>query len=149
MFASRLVISVTLLWLAATPPALAQTAAEDSVGAGQPVLRVSESALRVSEMVFCAGVSSMTPVAAADTFPSDIFSIYCFTRIAGAIGTTAVLHRWYYEDRNLANIELPVKSPLWRTWSSKKMTSGLRGKWKVDVTELDGTVIDSGTFCLE
>jgi hypothetical protein len=29
------------------------------------------------------------------------------------------------------------------------MTSGLRGKWKVDVTELDGTVINSGTFYLE
>jgi len=142
MFTSRLLIGLTLLWLAATPPALAQTAVEDSAEAGGPVLRVSE-------MVFCAGVSSMTPVAAADTFPSDIFSIYCFNRIAGASGTTAVLHRWYYEDRNLANIELPVKSPLWRTWSSKKMTSGLRGKWKVDVTELDGTVIDSGTFCLE
>jgi len=142
VLASRLLTGITLLWLAAAPIALAENAAEDSVRAGEP-------ALRVSKMVFCAGVKSMTPVAVADTFPSDIFSVYCFTRIVGAGDTTAVLHRWYYEDQNLASIELPVKSPLWRTWSSKKMTSGLRGKWKVDVTELDGTVIHSGTFFLE
>lgn len=142
MLASRLLTGLTLLWLAATPPALAETAVEDSSGTGDP-------ALRVTEMVFCAGVSSMTPVAVADTFPSDIFSVYCFTRIVGAADTTAVVHRWYHEDRSWASIELPVKSPLWRTWSSKKMTSELRGKWKVDVTQLDGTVIRSGTFYLE
>ncbi|MGD8628214.1 MAG: DUF2914 domain-containing protein [bacterium] len=142
MLASRVIAGVTLLGLAAAPLALAEDAMGDSLGAGEP-------ALRVSEMVFCAGVSSMTPVAVADTFPSDIFSVYCFTRIVGAGDTTAVIHRWYHEDKDLASIELPVKSPLWRTWSSKKMASGLRGRWKVDVTELDGTVIRSGTFFLE
>jgi len=142
VLASRLLTGVTLLWLVAAPLALAETAAVDSLKTGQ-------SGLRVSKMVFCAGVTSMTPVAVADTFPSDIFSVYCFTRIVGAGDTTAVVHRWQYGDSTLASIELPVKSPLWRTWSSKKMTSGLRGEWKVDVTELDGTVIHSGTFLLE
>ena len=142
MLASRLLAGITLLWLAAAPLARAQIAAGDSAEAGEP-------ALRVSEMVFCAGVSSMTPVAAADTFPSDIFSVYCFTRIVGAGEAAAVLHRWQNGDSTLASIELPVKSPLWRTWSSKRMHPGLRGKWTVDVTELDGTVIRSGTFFLE
>jgi len=142
VLASRLVAGVTLLWLAAAPFALAEDATDDSLRAGEP-------ALMVSEMAFCAGVSSMTPVAVADTFPSDIFSVYCFTRIVGAGEATAVVHRWQHGDSTFAGIELPVKSPLWRTWSSKRMHPGLRGKWTVDVTDLDGTVIRSGTFFLE
>ncbi len=142
MFASRLLSGVTLLCIVAAPIVLAQTAGDDPEKAEAP-------GLRVDEMVFCAGVSSRTPVAPADTFPSDIFSVYCFTRIVGAGDTTRVVHRWYHGDENLASIELPVKSPLWRTWSSKRMASGLRGEWKVDVTELDGTVIRSGSFHLE
>jgi hypothetical protein len=142
VLASRLIAGVTLLWLAAAPLAQAQTAAGDSAEAGEP-------ALSVSTMVFCAGVSSMTPVAVADTFPSDIYSVYCFTRIVGAGQPTAVLHRWRHGDSTFAGIELPVKSPLWRTWSSKRMHPGLRGKWTVDVTDLDGTVLRSGTFFLE
>jgi hypothetical protein len=142
VLASRLIAGVTLLWLAAAPLAQAQIAAGDSAEAGEP-------ALSVTTMVFCAGVKSMTPVAVADTFPKDIYSVYCFTRIVGAREATSVIHRWQHGDSTFAGIELPVKSPLWRTWSSKRMHPGLRGEWKVDVTELDGTVIHSGTFVLE
>ena len=124
-----------------------------SVGHGEtPQEAASDSGLvglRIDEMVFCAGVKNRSPVGVADTFPSDVFGVFCFTRIVGAKDTTAVIHTWYHGDRKMASIELPVKSPRWRTWSSKKMWSGLRGQWRVDVTTLDGNVIDSRKFLLE
>ena len=142
MRTSRLLLCIIPLCImgasAAHPETLKEIAA-DSVLAG----------LSIDEMVFCAGIKNRYPVGVADTFPSDVFSVFCFTRIVGAKDTTAVVHTWYYGDREMASVELPVKSPLWRTWSSKKMRSELGGQWRVVVRTPDGTMIDSREFRLE
>jgi hypothetical protein len=142
MRTSRLLLCIIPLFIMGASVGYAETPEEAASDSGLV-------GLSIDEMVFCAGVKSRSPVGVADTFPSDVFSVFCFTRILGAKDTTAVVHTWYHGDRKMASIELPVKSPLWRTWSSKKMWSELRGQWRVDVTTLDGTVIDSRNFRLE
>jgi hypothetical protein len=122
------------------------------VFAGEIVTTVPEIEiipLEVREMAFCAGIKNKAPVAVADTFPSDVYSVYCFTRIVGAKDTTAVVHTWYHEGEKMAGVRLPVRSAVWRTWSSKRMWSELRGEWRVDVTTPGGEVIESKKFHLE
>jgi hypothetical protein len=131
-----------------------------SVGAISPLVPYAEEpseaaqgqprpGIRCEELVFCAGVKDLTPVGASATFPSDIFRVYCYTTLVGAEDTTTVVHNWYYADAGMATVELPVKSSRWRTWSSKRMVSGWRGRWKVEVTSADGMVIESREFTLE
>jgi hypothetical protein len=105
--------------------------------------------IRCDEMVFCAGVKERAPVGVSDTFPGDIYAVYCFTTIAGAGDTTSITHTWYWGDSTAAVVDLPVKSPYWRTWSSKRMKRVWRGTWRVDVATADGTVIKSRQFTLE
>ena len=100
-------------------------------------------------MVFCAAIKDRTPVTVADTFPSDISAICCYTRIVGAKDTTEVIHSWYYGDTKVADVKLAVKSPLWRTWSRKKIIPGQRGEWKVEVIAPDESVIASKRFFIE
>lgn len=115
-----------------------------------PSLALSgEITLSVDQMDFCAAIKDRAPVTVADTFPADIFSIYCYTRVLGAHDTTAVVHSWYRDSTKVAEVELAVKSPVWRTWSSKKMIPEWRGEWKVEVTAPDGSVIASKSFFLE
>lgn len=105
--------------------------------------------LRAENMVICAAIKDRTPIGATDTLPSDILTVYCYTRIVGAKDTTAVRHVWYYGDRKMAEVELPVKSSSWRTWSSKRVLPQWKGNWKVEVVAPDSTVIATKSFFLK
>ena len=90
-----------------------------------------------------------TLVGEAETFASDVPSVYCLSRIHGLSGDTTVTHAWYHEGVTRAKVELPVRSENWRTWSSKRMLPGWTGTWEVKVLDADGTVLASATFELE
>ena len=105
--------------------------------------------LRVGEMYFCAAVKDRAPIGVADTFPADIFSICCYTRILGAKDTVAVVHSWHRGGRRENDVKLDVRSSQWRTWSRKKMAPQLRGDWRVDVVAPDSSIIASKKFFLE
>ena len=105
--------------------------------------------LRVGEMCFCAAVKDRAPIGVADTFPADIFSIYCYTRILGAKDTVAIVHSWHRGGSRVTDVKLDVRSSQWRTWSHKKMAPQLRGDWRVDVVAPDSSIIASKKFFLE
>ncbi|MDZ7860799.1 MAG: DUF2914 domain-containing protein [Candidatus Krumholzibacteriota bacterium] len=102
--------------------------------------------LKVEEMVFCKNIENMSPVGVKNQFFESVEKLYCFTKIAGALDTTSVYHIWYYDGGELARVKLPVRSPLWRTWSSKRMIDSWEGSWKVVVTTQDSTVISEKEF---
>ena len=85
-------------------------------------------------------------VAPADTFPADVGRLYCLTRISGAADTTSVTHVWVHAGTPLARVRLPVRSPDWRTWSSKRILPSWTGEWEVMVLDADGGVLARRTF---
>jgi hypothetical protein len=115
---------------------------------GPSITFSAEMKLKVDQMDFCAAVRERSPIGVADSFPSDISAIYCFTRVAGAQDTTAVVHRWFRGETRVVDVDLPVCSGLWRTWSRKRMLPGWQGQWHVDVVDPDGSVIASKRFFL-
>jgi hypothetical protein len=108
-----------------------------------------QSGIRCEEMVFCAGVRDRAPVGVSDAFPSDIYTVYCYTEIVGARDSTSIVHTWYHDEVRMASVELSVESARWRTWSSKKMARGWKGLWRVEVSSADGAVIEAKEFSLE
>ena len=120
------------------------------VGAEEPPDSLAERhGIRCEQMVFCAGVKDKAPVGVSDAFPSDIYRVYCYTTVVGAEDTTTVVHRWYQGETEMAAVELSIKAPIWRTWSSKRMAPGWRGRWRVEVTTADSAVVESKDFSLE
>lgn len=105
--------------------------------------------LRVEEMVFCAAVRNRVPVGVADTFPADVYRVFCFTRVAGSRDTMSVKHLWYRADTLVAERRLPVRSSPWRTWSVQVMREEWRGQWRVDVRTAQGALVASKKFVLE
>jgi hypothetical protein len=97
--------------------------------------------LKVEEMVFCAAMKDRVPVGVADTFPADIYRVFCFTRIAGAKDTMSIKHVWYRSDTLIAERRLPVRSSPWRTWSAQVMREEWQGEWRVEVRTADGALI--------
>lgn len=105
--------------------------------------------IEVKEAYIAKGVVELKPIAPANRFSSDIGRVYCFTRITGAKDVTKIKHLWFYKDRFMAQVELPVKSPDWRTYSSKRILPSWKGPWRVDITDSNGLLLKSLHFEIE
>jgi hypothetical protein len=116
------------------------------ISAALPVMAQEATGMKVEEMVFCTGIENRAPVGATTQFLHPIGSIYCYTKITGAADTTVVQHVWYFGEKEMARVDLPVRSSSWRTWSSKKMMTEWADLWHVDVIAEDGTVLESKEF---
>ena len=135
---------------AAQPGAAQVTPAGPAAGAG-PACAIQSAArdtlgLAVEEIVFCAAIKDRRPAGVADTFPSDIYGVYCYTRLVGAVGPTSVTHVWYRGETRVAAKTLAVKASPWRTWSLKEMPEEWKGEWRVEVISPDGAVLASRKF---
>jgi hypothetical protein len=116
---------------------------------GMVALAQKTPGLSVEEMVFCAAVQDRAPSLPDTAFASTVESVSCFVKVVGAADTTAITQVWYYNDREISRVELPVKSASWRTWSSKKILPEWQGTWRVDVVAPGGEVLKSGSFAIK
>jgi hypothetical protein len=118
---------------------------------GASAAPASLSGLRVLRTYVCKGIEQSEPTEAGKSFiPQDgVLRLCCFSEIAGAAGPDTVLHIWRWGDREMARVVLEVKSPRWRTWSTKRILDEWRGEWHVDVTDSDGVVLARQEFSVE
>lgn len=70
-----------------------------------------------------------------------------FTEIKGLTNTT-VRHNWYFNDEQVASIELSVKAPRYRTYSSKRMIEQFVGHWRVELVDSNKRVLAQKTFSI-
>lgn len=100
------------------------------------------------EAIICRAVEERQPMGRGDQFEATVGNIFLWNKIIGATDSTAVTHVWSYEGREVASVELPVKSALWRTWSSKKIPTEWSGLWEVRVIGSDGVVMATVRFTI-
>lgn len=100
----------------------------------------------VSRIVMTNGIEKREPINSAVVFDKDVGRVYCYTEIETDKYPTEVTHIWIYDKNIEAEIKLPVKSPKWRTFSSKAILDNWSGDWKVEVYSEKGKLIDSIDF---
>jgi hypothetical protein len=81
-------------------------------------------------------------------FSNQVGQIFCYTHIEGVQGESEIEHVWLHEGQERARVTLPVRSPDWRTWSSKRMLPSWTGDWKVEVRTADGGLLKTLEFTL-
>jgi hypothetical protein len=141
--------SANLFFFLCISTVTAQTAPEAPPAAPPAEPPTAASELTVSEAVITAGIESLTPKGASDSFEANVGKLYAFTKITGAEGETTVKHLWFHGDQLVGEVELPVKAASWRTYSSKTIMPDMTGQWKVDITTHDGTVLKSIPFTIQ
>ncbi len=92
------------------------------------------------------GVTNHEIVGAANSFSSSAEKLYCLTSIIGAQKAIEITHIWYYNNAERARITLAVKSPRWRTFSSKIILPHEIGHWQIVVVDPEGNILDSFPF---
>ncbi len=108
-----------------------------------------KAGLTIAQSAVCQDVVDRQPVGIGDVFPKEISKLYCFTKVVGASSETTITHNWYYNGDLKASVVLPVRSPSWRTWSSKTIDPSMTGEWMVEILAADGTALDSVIFYLK
>lgn len=100
----------------------------------------------ILDAVVCQDVVNREPVGIADVFPEQIAKVYCFCRVVGAAGESSITYNWYHGGALKASVQLPVRSPNWRTWSSKRMSPEWTGEWMVEILSSEGTALENIVF---
>ncbi len=100
----------------------------------------------VKEIKICKSIVDREVVGVDSVFTADVGKVYCFTKIIDGISASTISHVWYYNDLEMAKVNLNVKSSSFRTWSSKKIYKKWVGDWRVDVVTSDGNVVKSIKF---
>lgn len=113
-----------------------------------PLNAQEESPISVIEMTFCRGIELRNPVDGANSFPNSVERVFCYNKLSGSENQTTISHVWYYNDTQMAIVDLPVNGKTWRTWSSKRIVREWTGTWRVDVISSTGNVILSDEFII-
>ena len=108
----------------------------------------NQPGLVLEDIQFYTAVENRQPSGVGSVFPEDLDKLYCFTKIGGAEGTTYVYHVWYFGNKEIARVKLPVKSKSWRTWSSKNLHMGL-GYGYVEIVSESGDILGRAEFKIQ
>lgn len=102
--------------------------------------------LQVVRDAVAEGIIDREPVDSGEVFSPSLGRIYYFTEVESSGPSSEITHVWYYGDREVARVSLPVEGSRWRTWSSKGILLGWIGQWKVEAVTAEGTVLASQAF---
>ncbi len=103
----------------------------------------------VEDAVICREVNDLNPEGISNVFPYDTHQVYCFTRIVNAQPPTSIIHVWYYGNREMARITLPVSYSTWRTYSTITIYEEWTGRWSVAVLSPENNILKVLTFTIE
>lgn len=114
-----------------------------------PADEAKPAALVINDGVIATSVENRLPLGTGEQFPAGVGRLYCFTTVSGAQSHTSISHTWYYQEKKMAEVVLPVRSANWRTWSSKMILPAWKGDWRVAVTDEDGILLKTIIFTVE
>ncbi len=104
-------------------------------------------AVEVVDAAICRNVQDRQPVEPGAAFPADVGKIYCWSKIKDGQDTT-IKHIYYYDGKEKGAAELQVRSPMFRTYSTKAILPAWTGKWRVDIVDSQGKVLKSLDFTI-
>lgn len=103
----------------------------------------------IARFVVGTGVENREPVGVAETFPASTEKVYCFLEATGIAEDTEVSFVWFYGEKEMLKINLPLKmGSKWRTNASKNI-AGMKGDWKVELRDSNGNPLKEIKFKVE
>jgi hypothetical protein len=135
--------ALALLILAPVASAQTEEAAEPADAPEAP------AGIHVTRVAICTQVEERAPVGEAETFPSDVGHLYCFSEIDRADPPEQIFHRWFVGDRLVNEIPITVRASHWRCWSKKTISAKWTGACRVEVVTEAGDELAVAEFTLE
>ena len=110
---------------------------------------VSEPALTIDRIVVSESIEDREPVGAAEIFSASVGKVYCFVEAKDIKEDTTVSFVWYFHGNQMAKVDMNIrKGDRWRTYASKNI-GGLKGDWKVEIQDGNGSILKLAEFKVE
>ncbi len=153
----KIVLLSFLILAIAASPILAQATAPQDTTKKADVKEPTEQAevvsampeaelpLSIESMTFCTGVEEREPVEGGSEFATDIGKLYFWSNVLNEGEETTVEHIWYLNGEEKARVELPIRYPRNRVWSSKIIPPEWDGQWVVEIVAAGGVKLGEET----
>ena len=106
-----------------------------------------ENNIEVLKATVCSNVKDRIPRGKFDSFQWSMERIYIWNLIKCKSHLSSIRHIYYFKEQKVSDIVLDIRSPLWRTWSYKALLDKrFIGPWRVDVTSMDGKLLQRVHF---
>jgi len=106
----------------------------------------NSSGIEVENFAVCTSVENKQPVGTDSVFTSDVGKLFCFTKLTSQTDSSEISHVWFYQNKQMAKINLSMNAKSWRTWSAKTIMPSWKGNWRVEIQDSNGNVINSISF---
>ena len=106
-----------------------------------------ENNLKVIEATVCSEIKNRVPQGSGDSFEWSMPRIYTWSRIKCERPPSSIRHIYYFKGEKVNDILLKIRSSHWRTWSYKTLLNKRYiGPWRVDITSVDGKLLQRIKF---
>ncbi len=98
--------------------------------------------LRIIRAVAASDVINKNPAGLSDSFQWSTERVYIWSMVECERPPSSIRHTYYFKGQKVNDIVLEIKSPQWRTWSYKTLLDKRYiGQWKVDITSVEGELL--------
>jgi hypothetical protein len=106
-----------------------------------------ENNLKVVEATVCREIKNRIPQGSGDSFEWSMDRIYIWSRIKCERPPSLIRHIYYFRGEKVNDVLLRIRSSHWRTWSYKTLLNKRYiGPWRVDITSVDGKLLQTIEF---
>jgi hypothetical protein len=100
------------------------------------------------QAAMCEDIQDQTPQNLTTVFSVERRKAVCFTSFDPVPNHTVIYHHWFHRDRPSAKIRLNLKPPRGSTYSSIQLREEDLGPWRVEVTDVQGQIIQILRFSI-
>jgi hypothetical protein len=113
-------------------------------------VQAREETLKVTEMTVTTRIVRRNPVDSVRRISAaSAKTLYCYTRVTAPDDEErSIFHVWYRNGEVMGEYEVPVRGRRWRTYSKKLIEKGMRGVWRVEARDDEGSLLKSVDFIM-
>ncbi|MDY6820754.1 MAG: DUF2914 domain-containing protein [Deferribacterota bacterium] len=104
------------------------------------------AATEIIDIKIAKDIKDLKPINVGRVFSKDVGGLVCFTEVKTDEYPTSITHLWIYNNNIMAEVPLSVNGKTWKTYSTKNIYPKWTGKWRVEIFDNNGELIDSITF---
>jgi hypothetical protein len=120
---------------------------KESNSESNPAMFAVKGAFGIVESALATGITERIPSGISDTFTVDVDKIWAYVKVRNRGVPTRVRMVWKQSGQVRMSVNLRVgKSPGWRTWSYKRISTRDVGSWTVDVLTEEGKLLHTLAF---
>ena len=103
--------------------------------------------IEVLKVAVCSDVKNKVPYGVSKSFQWSVGRVCIWNLIKSDTSPSSIRHIYYFEGKKVGDILLDIRPPLWRTWSYKTIfDKRLIGQWRVDITSVEGELLERVHF---